>query len=236
MPLVGYDDSEGAWIKLRIGFGSSDTYYGYYRVEYFTKRGLGLGYDAYIGAKDKHRYTTIDSYTIDDHVANARETNINIQDTENFSRTLRGQFGVNYEGDFGPDLTLPASLNITGSLIHQTGTKSTENLTFSRFLQGSLSDNLNLGFIDSITLSNFIQQQINLSYSKFNSQLSSSDTFHIDLTTHIATQSRRLQLHVRQDGLFGEPVRLRQRAATSNPSPPQLSRLQVRAASSIHAG
>jgi hypothetical protein len=173
---------------LRIGFGSSNTYYGYYRVEYFTKRGLGLGYDAYIGAKDKHRYTTIDAYTIDDHVAEARETNINIQDTENFSRTLRGQFGVNYQGDFGPDLTLPASLDITGSLIHQSGTKSTENLTFSRFLQGSLSDNLNIGFIDSITLSNYIQQQINLSYSTFNSQLSSSDTFHIDLTTHISTK------------------------------------------------
>jgi hypothetical protein len=187
LPLIGYDQTEGAWIKLRIGFGSSNTYYGYYRVEYFTKRGLGLGYDAYIGAKDQHRYTTIDAYTINDHVAEARETNINVQDTENFSRNLRGQFGVNYEGDFGPDLTLPASLDITGSIIHQSGTKSTENLTFSRFLQGSLSDNLNIGFVDSITLSNYIQQQINLSYSKFSSSLSASDTFHIDLTTHIAT-------------------------------------------------
>jgi hypothetical protein len=189
LPLVGYDQSEGAWIKLRIGFAPSDTYYGYYRVEYFTKRGLGLGYDAYIGAKDHHRYTTVDAYTIDDHVANARETNINIQDTENFSRRLRGQFGVNYEGDFGPDLTLPASLNITGSVIHQTGTASTENFTFSRFLQGALSDNLNLGFIDSITLNSFIQQQINLTYSKFNSAISSSDTFHIDLNTHVFTKA-----------------------------------------------
>ncbi len=185
LPLIGYDQSEGYWIKLRLGFAPSNTYYGYYRVEYFTKRGLGLGYDAYIGAKDKHRYTTIDAYTINDHVANARETNIDIQDTETFSRRLRGQFGINYQGDFGPDLSLPASLNITGSIIHQTGTASTENLTFSRFLQGSLSDNLNLGFIDSITLNQFIQQQINLTYSKFNSNLSSSDTFHIDLNTHV---------------------------------------------------
>ncbi|MBD5603815.1 MAG: hypothetical protein IAI48_01780 [Candidatus Eremiobacteraeota bacterium] len=189
LPLVGYDQTEGAWIKLRIGFAPSDTYYGYYRVEYYTKRGLGLGYSAYIGAKDKHRYTTIDAYTIDDHVAEARETNFNLQDTENFSRRLRGQFGINYEGDFGPNLTLPASLDITGSLIHQTGTASTENLTFSRFLQGSLSDNLNLGFIDSITLGQYVQQQINLSYSKFNSPISSSDTFHIDLNTHVFTKA-----------------------------------------------
>jgi hypothetical protein len=188
-PLVGYDQTEGAWIKLRLGFAPSDTYYGYYRLEYYTKRGLGVGYDAYIGAKDKHRYTTIDFYTIDDHVAEARETNFNLQDTETFSPHLRGQFGVNYQGDFGPNLTLPASLDITGSLIHQTGTTSTENLTFSRFLQGSLSDNLNLGFIDSITLGQYVQQQINLTYSKFNSPLSSSDTFHIDLDTHVFTKA-----------------------------------------------
>jgi lipopolysaccharide assembly outer membrane protein LptD (OstA) len=188
-PLVGYDQTEGAWIKLRLGFAPSDTYYGYYRLEYYTKRGLGVGYDSYIGAKDHHRFTTIDFYTIDDHVAEARETNFNLQDTETFSQRLRGQFGVNYQGDFGPNLTLPASLDITGSLIHQTGNTSTENLTFSRFLQGSLSDNLNLGFIDSITLGQFVQQQINLTYSKFNSPLSSSDTFHIDLDTHVFTKA-----------------------------------------------
>ncbi len=189
LPLVGYDDTEGAWIKLRIGFAPSSTYYGYYRVEYFTKRGLGLGYDAYIGAKDAHRYTTIDAYTIDDHVQEARLTNVNIQDTENFSRTLRGQFGVNYEGDFGPNLSLPASLDITGSVIHQTGTLSTENLTFSRFLQGTLSDNLNLGFIDTINLNQYIQQQINLTYARFNSPISASDTFQIDLNTHAFTKA-----------------------------------------------
>jgi hypothetical protein len=189
LPLVGYDDTEGAWIKLRIGFAPSATYYGYYRVEYFTKRGLGLGYDAYIGAKDAHRYTTIDAYTINDHVQEARLTNINVQDTENFSRDLRGQFGVNYEGDFGPNLSLPASLNITGSVIHQTGTISTENLTFSRFLQGTLSDNLNLGFIDTINLNQYIQQQINLTYAKFNSPISASDTFQIDLNTHAFTKA-----------------------------------------------
>jgi lipopolysaccharide assembly outer membrane protein LptD (OstA) len=189
-PLVGYDQTEGAWIKLRLGFAPSDTYYGYYRLEYYTKRGLGVGYDSYIGAKDHHRFTTIDFYTIDDHVAEARETNFNLQDTETFSQRLRGQFGVNYQGDFGPNLTLPASLDITGSLIHQTGNTSTENLTFSRFLQGSLSDNLNLGFIDSITLGQFVQQQINLTYSKFNSPLSSSDTFHIDLDTHVFTYDK----------------------------------------------
>jgi hypothetical protein len=187
IPVVGYDEVEGFYIKARIGFGTTDTYYGYYRVDYFTKRGLGLGYVAYIGAKDARRYTTIDSYTISDRIEDARETNINIQDTENFSRHLRGQFGASYQGDFGPTLSLPASLNLTGSLI-DTGKVSTENFTFSRFLQGTLSDNLNFGFLDTITLSQAIQEQINLTYSKFNSPDSTNDTFQIESDTHFFTK------------------------------------------------
>jgi hypothetical protein len=187
LPLVGYDSVEGFWIKARIGFGTTNTYYGYYRVEYYTRRGLGLGYTAYIGAKDAHRYTTIDAYTIDDRIQDARETNVNITDVETFSRRLRGQFGIQYQGDYGPSLSLPATLNLNASIIHQ-GNASTENVTFSRYVQGSLSDNLNIGFIDTITLSPNLQQQINLTYSKFNSPLSSSDTFHIETDTHLFTK------------------------------------------------
>ena len=187
LPVIGYSQAEGFYIKARLGFGTTNTYYGYYRVEYFTKRGLGLGYVAYIGAKDAHRYTTIDSYTIDDRTQEARQTNLNVQDTENFTKTLRGQFGLDYEGDYGPTLTLPASVNLTGSLVHETA-GSTENLTFSRFTQGSLSNNLDLGFVDSINLGQYISQQINLTYSRFNNPFASTGTFHINTDTHAFTK------------------------------------------------
>jgi hypothetical protein len=184
VPIIGYDELEGFYVKARIGFGTSNTYYGYYRVEYYTKRGLGLGYTAVAGSKDGRRYITIDSYTIDDRLADARETNVNVQETENFNQHLRSQLGIDYEGDYGPNLQLPATLNIQESLIHQ-GPVSTENLTFSRFEQGDLSNNLNLGFVDSINLSQQLQQQINLSYSRFGTPLSSTDTLHINTDTHL---------------------------------------------------
>ena len=187
LPLIGYNSLDGYFIKLRLGFGTSNTYYGYYRVEYYTKRGLGLGYTAYIGAKDAHRYTTIDSYTIDDHVAEARETNVNIQDVETFSKRLRGQFGVNYVGDFGSGLTLPASENITGSLTH-VGNFSTENLTFSRFLQGHIQDTLDIGLTDTLSIAPSLQQQFEFAYARFDSPLSTSDTFHIESLTHYTTK------------------------------------------------
>lgn len=188
LPLIGYDSAEGYWIKLRIGFGTSNQYYGYYRVEYYTKRGLGLGYTAYIGAKDAHRYTTIDSYTIDDRTQDARLTNLTINDVETFSKRLRAQFGVSYQSDFGPNLPIPPSISISGSIIHQTGSISTENLEFQRAMQGTVSDTYSIGFIDTLTLSQYIQQQISLTYSRFLGSGVQSDTFHIETDTHIFTK------------------------------------------------
>jgi len=188
LPLVGYDQAEGFWIKLRLGFGTGNTYYGYYRIEYFTKRGLGLGYTAYIGAKDAHRYTTIDSYTISDRTQDQRLTNISINDVETFSKRLRAQFGVQYQGDYGPNLPIPPSVSISGSIIHQTGNFSTENLEFEREMQGTVSDTFSIGLIDTLTISQYIQQQIDLTYSRFLGSGLASDTFHIETDTHIFTK------------------------------------------------
>jgi hypothetical protein len=187
IPLIGYDSLDGFFIKTRIGFGTTKTYYGYYRVEYFTKRGLGLGYVGYIGAKDARRYTTIDAYTIKDHVLNERTTNVAIQDVETFTKRLRGEFGINYQGDFGSGISLPPSENITASIVHQT-VASQENLTFSRYTQGSLSNNFNIGLTDTITIDPNLQQQFNFSYAKFLSPLTSSDTFEIQSVTHQTTK------------------------------------------------
>ncbi|GAC1310519.1 MAG: hypothetical protein NVSMB21_18550 [Vulcanimicrobiaceae bacterium] len=187
IPIVGYNKLEGFFIKARVGFAPSETYYGYYRLEYFTKRGLGLGYVAFLGAQKQRRYTTIDSYTIGDRLQNARHTNIDIAETENFNRRLRGQFGFNYVSDYGANLSLPATVNLTGSVIRQ-GNGSTENLTFSRFLRGPLSDNLNVAFTDNVTLTRALTQQLNVTYSKFNSQISSSNTLKLATNTHLFTR------------------------------------------------
>ncbi|GAC1548280.1 MAG: hypothetical protein NVS3B16_21070 [Vulcanimicrobiaceae bacterium] len=187
LPIVGYNKLEGFFVKARIGFAPSETYYGYYRLEYFTKRGLGLGYVAFLGAQKQRRYTTIDSYTINDRLQNARHTNIDIAETENFNRRVRGQFGLNYTSDYGANLTLPATVNVTGSIV-RVGNATTENLTFSRFLRGPLSDNLNIAFLESITLSPMLRQQFNINYAKFNSQISSSNTLKLASNTHLFTR------------------------------------------------
>ncbi|HEV3157654.1 MAG TPA: hypothetical protein VGZ00_09950 [Candidatus Baltobacteraceae bacterium] len=188
IPELGYDQTDGFFIRAKIGFGTSDRYYGDYRIDYYTKRGLGLGYDATIAPANHKRVDVVSIYTIDDKIAGQRETNASLQDTENFSRTLRGQFGASYTGDYGAGISIPAALNFTGSL-NNTGVKSTEGLTFTSYTQGSLSDNLNLGFTDQTQLSSVMQQGFNISETHFASSDSSSDSLHLNTLTHLTTHS-----------------------------------------------
>ncbi|MGH7708077.1 MAG: hypothetical protein ACREM6_09170 [Vulcanimicrobiaceae bacterium] len=187
IPELGYDKAEGFFIKARVGFGTSDHYYGYYRIDFYSKRGLGLGYNGTFTQRNNKRAATLDFYTIDDHIINQRQTNFNLQDTENFSQRLRGQFGINYTGDYGAGITIPPAYNITGSLSH-IGVHSSEGLTFARFIQGSQSNDTNLGFIDQLQLSPTLQQGINLSYTDFSSAFSTSSTFHLNTLTHLFTR------------------------------------------------
>ena len=187
IPIVGYNSVQGYFIKARLDFYYSEYYYGYYRLDYFTKDGLGLGYTAFIGTRNHRRFITIDAYTIDSRIQNARQTNVNVQETENFSNRIRGQFGATYTGDYGPALTLPATENFNASIVRQ-GDRSVQNVTVSRFQQGTLSDNTNLGFVDSIQMGPNLNQQFNVTYTQFSSQISTTDTLHLNSLTHLFTK------------------------------------------------
>jgi hypothetical protein len=187
VPEIGYSDLEGVYEHARIGFGADQYYYGVYRVDFATKRGLGLGYIGTITRKDNRRQTTIDAYTIDDHIVNARQNTLNISDTENFSQHLRGQFGVNYNSNFGPSVYLPPSYAVNGSLIH-TSDNATENLTFTRNLQGSLYDSFNTAFVETLRMGPALNQAFNVSYTKYGSTYQTTSTLHLNSLTQYTTR------------------------------------------------
>ena len=187
-PEVGYSQYEGYYEKSKIGFSPSDQYYGYYRVDYFTKRGLGLGYSASLRRRDSRRLTTIDGYTINDRQAQARQSNLNVNDFETLSRHTQAQFGVVYNSNYGPNISLPATFNLTGALTNN-GLTGSDRFTFSRYLQGSISDNLNLGFVDTRRLSQALNQALNVSYTKFSNSFSSSSTLHLNTLTSLLTRN-----------------------------------------------
>ena len=195
VPIVGYSSAEGFWIKARIGFSPSDYYYGYYRVEEYTKIGLGLGYVATIRRKDGRRQTDINAYTIKNRIDGSQNTNLAINDQEYFSRTTRAQVALNYTGDYGPLTTLPAQYTFNAAVDHADVRGDHQDYSFSRTSTGSLSATDNFGFTDHLQLSQQLQNDLAVSYTTSSSggyygvAGGTTDTLHLQTLTHYVGRS-----------------------------------------------
>jgi hypothetical protein len=191
LPVIGYSQAEGFYVKARIGFAPSDTYYGYYRIDEETKLGLGLGYVAFFRRKDGKRSVDVNFYRFKSNQGAADQNNLQINDSENFSRTLRAQFGVNYQGNYAPGVFLPPSYTVTGSVIH-TGLTESQSYTFNKYGEGSQQSSLNLGFVDQRTLSPAVTQGVNVSYTSntnaYAGAASAIDSLHFNTLTHVTTR------------------------------------------------
>jgi hypothetical protein len=161
LPLFGYDQPEGFWVKTRIGFGTTPYLYGYYRVEYFTKLGLGLGASAVIATRNHRRQTSIDFYRSPPK-PNGGNNNFSLNDQEQFSSKLRSQEQVQYVSNYGPLVVgQPPSLTIGGSFGY-TGAKTNDQLTFQRYSQGSAQGAMNLGYTETINFRSNLTEALNI--------------------------------------------------------------------------
>ncbi len=191
LPVIGYSQTEGFYVKAKIGFAPSDTYYGYYRVDEETRLGIGLGYVAFFRRQDGKRAVDVNFYRFKSNQGQADQNNLQLNDNENFSRTLRGQFGVNYQGNYAPGIFLPPSYTITGSVAH-TQERESQTYTFNKYGEGSQQSSLDLGFIDQRTLSPAVTQGVNVSYTGNSNAYAGAatiiDSFHFNTLTHVTTR------------------------------------------------
>lgn len=164
-PDVGYNSYQGFYIKTRLGFGKNQYYYGYYRIEFYTKAGIGLGYTAYIGDKKGRRQTSVDFYGINDRRQKTATYNLNLQDIENFRPSLRGQFGYQYVSNYGPLVNLPPNTNLTAQVVHS-GQSASQTYTFARAAVGSQSSQDNLGFTDTRTYGTTLNNSLDINMSR----------------------------------------------------------------------
>jgi hypothetical protein len=199
-PDLGYDQYEGYWIKMRISFGRDQYYYGYYRINYFTKVGLGLGYVGFYQRRDGRRSASLDAYGIQDHRTATTTYNLNAQEIENFSQTLRGTFNLGYQSNYGPYTNLPANTNFSGNVVHQ-GVKTSQNYGFSSNATGSQFSSTNFSFTDSRqfsqVLSNALSFTLSSSQSNFGGASTSSNaSAHFNDLAHFTTAGADYQLTV----------------------------------------
>ncbi len=189
-PDVGYDQYEGYWIKTRITFGKNQYYYGYYTINYFSKVGLGLGYTAYYLSPKNKRSASLNFYTISDKRVQARQNNLAVNEIENFSQTLRGNFGMTYTSNYGPYTNVPANTGFTSNIAH-TGLHAQQTYGFTYNSVGSQSNSTSYSFTDSRQLRSNLRNSVNFNLSSSSSNYggfsSSNSTAHFndlaDLTT-----------------------------------------------------
>lgn len=187
VPVFGYDQTEGAYMKSTIGFGSTPYYYGYYRLDVYTKLGLGLGYVAFFRKQNNKRSGDVNFYRFKTNSTAQQSYNLSADETENFSQTLRSQLSFQYNGNYGPGIFLPPSDTINGTIAH-TASRSSQNYTFQRYTSGSQQSSVNIGFTDQRQLTDRLSNGVNVTYTEnlnsFSGVGQTTSSLHLNTLTH----------------------------------------------------
>jgi hypothetical protein len=190
LPIVGYSAAEGFWIKARIGFSPSDYYYGYYRIEEYTRIGLGLGYVATLRRKDGRRQTDINFYRLKNKIDGSNNNNLSLNDDEIFSRSMRGKFTLNYTGNYGPLVSLPPQYDLTAAIDHGNERGDRQNYSFHRTSTGTQASTDDYGISDHRAFSPKLSNDFTMSYTTSkNTGFSPTSTLHYETLTRFSGRS-----------------------------------------------
>jgi hypothetical protein len=190
IPIVGYSQSEGFYVKARIGFAPSDYYYGYYRIEEYTKIGLGLGYVATLRRKDGRRQTDVNFYRMKNKADGSNSNNLQLNDDEIFSQKMRAKFGLNYTGNYGPLVSLPPTFDMSAALDRGNERGDRQNYSFRRNSTGSQASSNNYGITDHRAFSPRLSNDFTMSYTTSqNIGYPAANTLHYETLTHFAGRS-----------------------------------------------
>ncbi len=185
LPEFGYSKTTGAYVKARIGFGTTNTYYGTYRLEEYTKLGPAFGYTGHIGRLDNRRSTDINFYR-NSNTPGTNSNSFGLNDTENLSTALHGQIGFQYTGNYGPQIFLPPSTSINVGLADTTS-RSNDTITFSRQKQGTQSENDSYGFNETRQITTQLSQAFTVTDTHANNNFTANGT--TSTLTSLAYQS-----------------------------------------------
>ncbi len=189
-PVFGYSQAEGAYMKSTIGFGTTPYYYGYYRLDIYTKLGLGVGYVAFFRRQNNKRSADVNFYRFKTNSTAQTNYNLAVNEQENFSQTLRSQVSFSYQGNYGPGIFLPPSDTISATVTH-TGFRESQNYTLQRYTSGSQQSSLNIGFTDQRQLTDRLSNGVNITYSEnlnsYSGVGTSTSTLHFNTLTHYSS-------------------------------------------------
>jgi len=117
-------------------------------------------------------------------------SNLSIQDQEAFSRSLHGQFGLNYTDNYGPLVSLPAQYDLTAALDHGDAKGDRQNYSFHRSSTGTQASTDDYGASDHRQFSNTFTNDTTVSYTTSqNIGFPGTTTLHYETLTHYSGRS-----------------------------------------------
>jgi hypothetical protein len=196
-PELGYNQFQGFYVRARVGFGKDQYYYGYYTIEFYTKQGTTLGYDGTISPRSGKRTTNLNVQRIENRLQGSTQYNVAAQDQENFSRTLRGQLGYSYQGNYGPLVNFPPNSTANATVTHASGLES-QSYTYRRSSTAGQASSDGFGFSDTrslgTTLQNSLTASLTRSQSTYGSFFSENSTGSVNDQFHWASRGADYQL------------------------------------------
>jgi len=195
-PEVGYDSYEGAWIKIHVPFGKDQYYYGYYIVNYFTKLGAGIGYVGFYASRKGRRTVSINLYGQNDRSQGTRTYNAAIQEQENFSQHLRGNFQYTYTSNYGALTNIPPNETLSGAVVHQTQNTS-QNYSYTHSSVGTQSASNSYSITDTRQFNQNLDQAVSLNISNSSSSFGTTSfnaSTEFDYLMHYVTAGADYQL------------------------------------------
>ena len=187
-PRVGYNSTQGVFVRNYINFYHGPNYYGTYHVDYYQKVGLGLGADVYFARRDNRGSGQLSFYQLRN---NARQralsgqqstTQASVSLQQLLSKSVRAALFFTYAGATGVFTSIPAQTTANLNVTH-TGARSTTNYAATVSRSGpSISA---AGFFNhNIALTSRLNQQVSLSLQENSTPFAFSRAVSLNTDTH----------------------------------------------------
>jgi hypothetical protein len=196
-PEVGYNSYQGYYVKAHLSFGYTQYYYGYYTIEFYSKQGITLGYNGTMAKRNGRRSTTINVQRVQDKIAKDTKYNVQLQDTENFSQTLHGNLGYQYQSAYGPYTLFPPTQGLNAQVMH-TGAAESQTYSYMKNSTGTQATSSSYGFSDTRefakTVQNSFSATLNHAQNDYGTFISSA-TGHVTDLLHWSSKGVDYQLN-----------------------------------------
>ena len=192
-PRVGYNSSEGLFVRNFINFYRSQYLYGTYHVDYFQKVGFGLGADIYFTQRNGRGGGTLTFYQLRNNsqqqaLSGSRSsTQVNLSLQHIFSEHLIGNLQFNYSGTSAVFTALPATTTANVAVTHN-GARSTTSYILTTVRTGP-SNSIGAIFNHTIAFSQFFSQTVGINLQSNTNPGAFSRAIGLNLDTHVSAHA-----------------------------------------------